>query len=98
MRTSHGSIVALGYLPVKVARKPLRTVPDWTSGDAAHGLPSVWSVAIAMAPITAVVVVLVIVAMIVVMVVMAAMGVTLVAFPHGSYRGLAFALAPHLHD
>ena len=84
-------------LPSRSSREPLRAVPDRSRGDAAHGLPSVWSIGVAVAPITAVVVVPMIVAVVAVMV-MAAMGVPLMALTMALTVAFPFALTPNLHD
>jgi len=77
----------------------LRAIPDRASGDAAKGLPVVGPVAVAMAPVAAVIVVPVIVAIVVVVVVIiVVVRVALVVRVPLVTLALAFALTPHLHD
>src|SRR5262245_60393643 len=74
----------------------LRAIPDRARGDAGHGLPAVWPVAVAVSPVAAVIVVLIVaVVMVVVVVMMVVVGMTLTV---ALSVALAFALAAHLHD
>jgi hypothetical protein len=70
----------------------LWAVPDRARCDAAHGLPSIWTIGVAVAPITAVVVVAMVVTVVAVMVMVPVVTVAFMAV------AFALALVAHLHD